>query len=148
LRSVHYSGITRCHPLARFIPPPYSDGGKSSHVSFTRIRNVSHKYTCRRAHPRTDTRRARNFFPPSNGSRLSPRHESSLSYPRPPLLFLLVRSNPKTAIPHLSLHLLDSRRLKRKLVHSHPNGMSVHFSFFFFTLTVYACHDTGRNKIF
>lgn len=160
---MHYSGITRLpRPLARFIPPPYSDGGKSSHVSFTRIRNVSHKYTCaRRAHPpRTRARGARNFFrhPLKRGeSPVSPRHESSLGHPRSLSLLPLfpVRSSLKTAIPHLSLHLLDPRRLKRKLVRSCPDGTRTgcpcifFFSLFFFvTLTAYACHDTGRNKIF
>lgn len=108
--------------------------GKSSHVSFTRIRNVSHKYTEPRAHPRADTRWARNFFrlpriprPRNANPPILPR--SSPSLPRfPPL----VRSNPKTAIPHLSLHLLDLQRLKRKLVRSHPDGTSVHFLFFIF----------------
>lgn len=104
---------------------------------------------------------AKFFPPPSNGESPVPatRILSRLSLCLFPLSLslslFLVRSSPKTAIPHLSLHLLDPRRLKRKLVRSRPDGtrtgMSVHFfffSFFFVTLTVYACHDTGRNKIF
>lgn len=103
--------------------------GKSSHVSFTRIRNVSHKYTRNRARTHGRTRGGREIFSASlERESPSPRCKSSCSPSFLPLssspscLPPLVRSNPKTAIPHLSLHLLDLQRLKRKLVRSHPDG--------------------------
>jgi len=102
----------RAEPSARAFYSAAVSAGKSSHVSFTRIRNVSHKYTSR-AHTRafTDAMGAK-FFP-----RTEPRPRDPPLYPS----ILRARFSPKTAIPHLSLHLLDLQRLKRKLVRSHPD---------------------------
>lgn len=104
-------GVTQKSPRSIHPAGFYSvtvSASKSSHVSFTRIRNVSHKYTSHaHNHAWTDMRRARKIFFPSRSDLLPFRTEQPLS-------------SLETAIPHLSLHLLIPQRVTRKLVRSHP----------------------------
>lgn len=132
---MHYSGIVRSHPLShRFIPPL---SVPVNQVTCHLPEYVMYRINIRnRARIHRRTRGGREIFSVSLerssvlamqillfSLRSSP---SSL-----PLCYALpVRSNPKTAIPHLSLHLLDLQRLKRKLVRSHPGCPCIFLNFF------------------
>lgn len=79
----------RAEPSARTFYSAAVSVGKSSHVSFTRIRNVSHKYTSR-AHTRASNRRdGREIFP----SEPNPRPRDA----NPPLLPSIPSSEPGSA---------------------------------------------------